>query len=152
MQRMITRCESPAWHCAPTLPVASEPLEKPARASAEAWVTPLRAGAEPARSRGTPTGGTTLAARTGDWAQASAVGSRETAAAPRDRGAELATAVALIGAATARQGQMLVVEGPTGIGRSRLLEEITDRAQTAGMTVARARGSELECDYPFGVV
>ena len=45
-----------------------------------------------------------------------------------------------------------VVEGPAGIGKSRLLASVRDQAGRAGCRVLAARGSELERDYSFGVV
>ena len=48
--------------------------------------------------------------------------------------------------------RMLLVEGQAGIGKTRLAAEARRRAAEAGMTVLAARGSELERDFPFGVV
>jgi len=46
---------------------------------------------------------------------------------------------------------MVSVEGPAGIGKTTLLDELADLAAAQGMTVLRARGGELERDHPLGV-
>jgi len=45
-----------------------------------------------------------------------------------------------------------VVEGPAGIGKSRLLEIARTRASDLGFRVLSARATELEQGFPFGVV
>src|SRR5215213_8092675 len=45
-------------------------------------------------------------------------------------------------------GQVIVVEGPGGIGKTSLLAV----AREAGMLTLHARGSELERAFPFGIV
>jgi DNA-binding CsgD family transcriptional regulator len=50
------------------------------------------------------------------------------------------------------EARMLLVEGQPGIGKSRLAAEARRRARDAGMTVLTARGSELEREFPYGVV
>jgi DNA-binding CsgD family transcriptional regulator len=67
-----------------------------------------------------------------------------------ERDEELATIEELLGAARKRDGRALLIEGPAGIGKSSLLAEAQSAA--SGMLVARARGSELERDFPLGVV
>ena len=47
---------------------------------------------------------------------------------------------------------LAMIEGPAGIGKSRLLAHAREQAATAGHRVLSARGSELERDYSFGVV
>ena len=47
---------------------------------------------------------------------------------------------------------MLLIEGQAGIGKSRLAAEARRRASDAGMNVLTARGSELEREFPYGVV
>jgi DNA-binding CsgD family transcriptional regulator len=44
------------------------------------------------------------------------------------------------------------VEGPAGIGKTRLVAEARRRAEHEGVVALSARGSEMERDYPFGVV
>ena len=48
------------------------------------------------------------------------------------------------------EGSAAIVEGPAGIGKSRLL--LAAGAAAEGLEVLRARASELERDFPFGVV
>src|SRR5262245_51667548 len=47
---------------------------------------------------------------------------------------------------------LALVEGPAGIGKSRLLAATRDAAQRAGFRVLAARGGDLERELPFGVV
>src|SRR5579884_4108631 len=51
-----------------------------------------------------------------------------------------------------REGVVLVIEGPPGIGKSRLLEVGCTRASDLGFRVLSARATELEQGFPFGVV
>jgi DNA-binding CsgD family transcriptional regulator len=48
-------------------------------------------------------------------------------------------------------GGLVVIEGPPGIGKSRLADAAADHAVQAGVDVLRAHGSELESAFPFGV-
>jgi DNA-binding CsgD family transcriptional regulator len=47
---------------------------------------------------------------------------------------------------------LALVDGPAGIGKSRLLEATREAAGAAGFRVLAARGSDLERELPFGVV
>jgi DNA-binding CsgD family transcriptional regulator len=49
------------------------------------------------------------------------------------------------------QGGIVLVEGATGLGKSRLLDEAAALAGAAGDRVLRASGRDLEHDLPFGV-
>jgi DNA-binding CsgD family transcriptional regulator len=49
-------------------------------------------------------------------------------------------------------GRLVVVEGPAGIGKTRLLEAAREGAERAGTRVLSARATELERDFPFALV
>jgi DNA-binding CsgD family transcriptional regulator len=68
----------------------------------------------------------------------------------RDR--ELGVLDGLVLAALEGKSGLALVEGPAGIGKSRLLAAARQRADTAGFRVLAARGSDLEREFPFGVV
>ena len=63
----------------------------------------------------------------------------------RDR--ELAAIEAVLG-----RGGVLVIEGGAGIGKTSLLDAACRQAAGLGCEVLRARGSELEAGFAFGVV
>ncbi len=65
---------------------------------------------------------------------------------------EVAALDAAIGAAVAGRAGVVLVEGPAGIGKTRLLAEARTRAAGAGVTVLAARGGGLERAFSFGVV
>ncbi|MGH3777368.1 MAG: AAA family ATPase [Pseudonocardiaceae bacterium] len=67
-----------------------------------------------------------------------------------ERDHELAVLDAALTAARDGLGGMAVIEGPPGIGKSRLLAAA--RAMASGFAVLAARGGELEQDFPWGVV
>ena len=67
----------------------------------------------------------------------------------RDR--ELEALTEAISAAAEGRGSILIVEGPAGIGKTRILAEAATRAQDAGFVVRSGRGGEMERDMPFGV-
>ncbi len=69
-----------------------------------------------------------------------------------ERAREVETLDSLIDAAVDGDGRIALIEGQAGIGKSRLLAEMRERAQSAGMCVLMAKGSELEREFPFGVV
>ncbi|MEA2480731.1 MAG: hypothetical protein QOJ07_2653, partial [Thermoleophilaceae bacterium] len=68
----------------------------------------------------------------------------------RDR--ELAELVRLADAAEAGSGRVALIEGPAGIGKSRLLTELRLHAESRGTPVLTAHGSVLEREFPFGLV
>src|SRR3954447_11429716 len=69
-----------------------------------------------------------------------------------ERDAELAAVARLLAAAEGAAGAAMRVEGPPGIGKSRLLAAARGAADHAGLRVLSARASDLERDFRFGVV
>jgi DNA-binding CsgD family transcriptional regulator len=69
-----------------------------------------------------------------------------------ERDHELGVLDGLLGSALAGGPALALIEGPPGIGKSRLLAAACERARQAGCRILRARGSDLERDLPFGVV
>lgn len=68
-----------------------------------------------------------------------------------ERGLELATIEAALGAAVGGEGGALAIEGRAGLGKTRLLTEARRLASSAGAEVLSARATELERDLPFAV-
>jgi DNA-binding CsgD family transcriptional regulator len=68
----------------------------------------------------------------------------------RDR--ELDRLERVVGAAQAGEAVLALIEGPAGIGKSRLLAEAREIAGRAGFRVLSARGGDLERELPYGVV
>ena len=66
----------------------------------------------------------------------------------RERERELAAVEELL----EQRGRMLLLEGRSGIGKTSLVEAACARADELGHEVVRARGSELESGFAFGVV
>src|SRR3954447_8420800 len=50
------------------------------------------------------------------------------------------------------EGGAVLIEGGAGVGKSRLLDYVRARASRAGMRTLSARASELEKEFPYGVV
>ncbi len=69
-----------------------------------------------------------------------------------EREREVAALAALVDAVPAGEGRAVLIEGPAGIGKSALLAQTRRRAAEGGSLVLAARGSELEREFPFGVV
>ncbi|MCW3063352.1 MAG: transcriptional regulator, LuxR family, partial [Solirubrobacterales bacterium] len=67
----------------------------------------------------------------------------------RDR--ELAALTALVGEAAAGQARLVLIEGPRGIGKTRLLGEAREWAAADGFRVLHGRGG-LERELAFGLV
>jgi DNA-binding CsgD family transcriptional regulator len=68
-----------------------------------------------------------------------------------ERDAELTVLDGAFERARAGGGAAVVLEGPAGIGKTRLVEEAARMASTAGMGVLQARGSGFEAEIGFGV-
>jgi DNA-binding CsgD family transcriptional regulator len=69
-----------------------------------------------------------------------------------ERESELTELAALLDSARGGRGGLVVVEGPAGIGKTRLLGAVRDAAGERGVESLAARGGELERELPFGVV
>jgi DNA-binding CsgD family transcriptional regulator/tetratricopeptide (TPR) repeat protein len=69
-----------------------------------------------------------------------------------ERSGELSVLRRTIGDAAAGSGWLLLFEGPAGIGKTALLEEARIRARDTGLLAVAARGTELEHEFPYGVV
>ena len=69
-----------------------------------------------------------------------------------ERSEELARIESALGEARTGRGTFVVIEGPAGIGKTALLAAARTAAADGGMRVLRARGTELERDFAFGVV
>ena len=69
-----------------------------------------------------------------------------------ERDEELSALAAVLARARDGRGQTVAVEGPGGIGKTRLLAAARDIAREAGMRTLHARASELERSFTFGVV
>ena len=68
-----------------------------------------------------------------------------------ERDAELAEMEALIEAAVTGFGRLLWIEGPAGIGKTRLVGLARERGVARGLCVLSAQGGDLERNAPWGV-
>ncbi|MEA2242498.1 MAG: hypothetical protein QOD24_2054, partial [Solirubrobacteraceae bacterium] len=68
-----------------------------------------------------------------------------------EREVELRAVDDLLAAGQAARGHLLLVEGHAGIGKTSLLDAAVSRARASDMIVMRARASELESDFAFGI-
>jgi hypothetical protein len=68
-----------------------------------------------------------------------------------ERASELRQLADVIDAAGEGNGRLIVIEGEPGIGKSTLVGAAIERARPAGLRVLRARASELERQYPYGI-
>jgi predicted ATPase len=68
-----------------------------------------------------------------------------------ERERELAAIGEALRVTAAGAGCGLLLHGPAGIGKSRLLAEARAQARSVGITALSARGGPLEGEYPFGV-
>ena len=69
-----------------------------------------------------------------------------------ERESELRRAETELDAAVTGSGRLLFIEGRAGIGKSRLLSEVSRIAEHRGFAVYRASGVELESEFAYGVV
>ena len=69
-----------------------------------------------------------------------------------EREREVRALEALLDGALAGEGCVALIEGPAGIGKSRLLQLARRRGESAGAIALTARSSELEREFPYGVV
>src|SRR4051812_16358681 len=69
-----------------------------------------------------------------------------------ERDSDLADLAEALVRAGGGHGSVVAIEGPAGIGKTRLLRELRRTAEEADMEVLAARGGELERDFAFGVV
>ncbi|HEX8977378.1 MAG TPA: AAA family ATPase [Solirubrobacteraceae bacterium] len=69
-----------------------------------------------------------------------------------EREEELSRVVRATAAVAAADGHAVLIEGPSGVGKTALLSASIDHARTRGFDVVSARGGELEGDLPLGVV
>jgi predicted ATPase len=69
-----------------------------------------------------------------------------------ERDDELAAIAAVVANAASAAGGVLIVEGPAGVGKTRLLGALVQLASVRRLRVLRARGGELEQPFPFGIV
>jgi DNA-binding SARP family transcriptional activator len=81
-----------------------------------------------------------------------AAGAAEPSAELADREAELAAVHTALDDLADGKPCLLLVEGPSGIGKSSLLAETRRRAADRSLQVLSARGSQLEQTFGFGVV
>jgi DNA-binding CsgD family transcriptional regulator len=69
-----------------------------------------------------------------------------------ERDQELGSIADLLDRLAEGRPRTVLIEGPAGIGKTRLLGELKGGASERGLRVLNARGSELEREFPFGVV
>ena len=69
-----------------------------------------------------------------------------------DRARETAVLRRVVSGLAAGQSGWVLIEGPAGIGKSRLLREAARLATSHGVRVLSARGSQLEQSFGFGAV
>src|SRR5438046_9798431 len=69
-----------------------------------------------------------------------------------ERNDELGRIESALAEARTGRGRFVVVEGPAGIGKTALLAAARTAAAHDGMRVLRARATEMEANFAFGVV
>ena len=68
-----------------------------------------------------------------------------------ERGGDLAVLGGLLADARAGEGRLAVIEGPAGIGKTRLLAELRALAEDRGHVVLSGAAAEFEREMPFSV-
>jgi DNA-binding CsgD family transcriptional regulator len=68
-----------------------------------------------------------------------------------DELAMLARLVAATGRRGGHRGSFALIEGPGGIGKTALLDALCELARKQDLCVVRARGGELEQEFPYGI-
>src|SRR5919198_166950 len=68
-----------------------------------------------------------------------------------ERDAELLELDGLLHAPAAAKADLALIEGPAGMGKTRLLAAARERAPQTGMQVLSGSGSELERESPFAL-
>jgi tetratricopeptide (TPR) repeat protein len=69
-----------------------------------------------------------------------------------ERELEVAQVAERVDAAASARGSVLAIVGPAGIGKTRLLREVSRVARARGVACLEATGNELERDYSYGIV
>jgi DNA-binding NarL/FixJ family response regulator len=69
-----------------------------------------------------------------------------------ERESDLGALAELLDGLVDGRSRAALIEGPAGIGKSRLLGALRDGAAARGVRALAARGSELEREFPFGVI
>jgi DNA-binding CsgD family transcriptional regulator len=69
-----------------------------------------------------------------------------------NRERELERLSARLEAASRAEGALVIIQGLPGLGKTSLLHAAAREAQRRGFEVARARGAQLEGEWPFGIV
>src|SRR5215207_1286902 len=69
-----------------------------------------------------------------------------------ERDGELGLIGGLVARVSAGEGGLLVIEGQAGVGKTELLRAAGELGEAEGLRVLRARGSELDRAFAFGVV
>jgi DNA-binding CsgD family transcriptional regulator len=80
------------------------------------------------------------------------VGEQSAVAGLLEREREVAQLDELVSGVAGHGARMALIEGAAGIGKTTLLNETRRLAASDGIAVLAARGSELEREFPFGVV